>query len=896
MLNKNFLLILTLGMLIYSCEVEDYSHEKQTLKQNAINYDSHVQGYLRIKLSESLAKEFEKSADEKGVVKQTAVKSVNQAISGIKVTKIYRTFPYAGRFEPRTRKEGLHLWYEVYFEKSIHLSKAADVLSQIEGVVDVEYRPKIKLIGNSKITKANIDQYTTTKSAPFNDPKLAQQWHYYNDGSFGGSVAGSDINVFPVWKDYTSGSSNVIVAIVDGGIDYEHEDLSTNIWINEAEFNGSRGVDDDKNGYVDDIRGFNFVASSGNIIAEDHGTHVAGTVGAVNNNGVGVCGVAGGDFANNVMGVRLMSCQIFEGENGSGSGATAIKYGADNGAVISQNSWGYDGGNSTPTSDKAAIDYFRKYAGVDENGVQVGPMKGGIVVFAAGNDNLEVGYPAEYEGALAVASIAQDYKRAYYSNYGAWVDISAPGGDYQKGGMILSTIPGNQYGTMQGTSMACPHVSGVAALIVSYFGGPGFTNDMLWNRIVSTSKNIDEYNRALTGKLGTGLIDVFASVASSSTIPPSSVSGFSVTSASNNIFLQWTVPSDPDDLKPYGFTVYYSKSSLEGFDRSDMTNVSTISFETGSLSPGDIVKDTISGLDFDSNYNLVIDAYDYSLNRSTLSSIASVSTLSNGTPTITALDGTTVNIKAYQTAILKFAYSDPDNHPVTLSVSPSSPAVTLNEVTGGVQVSVIGKNVPAGSYQTTLTVADLYGASSSIQINYTIAQNFAPVVLEDLSDIVIGAVGRKLTFNLNDIFSDGDGEPLAYTIQSSVPSVAHINPSNGQLYVTATSFGLTEVQVTATDVLGETCSTNFKILVRDENQPVDMYPNPVVDFLRLRTAEETTAKVSIVGSTGATVFEGSLNVSPFNPAQIDMSKVSGGVYTVIVEFSGKSIKTNIVKL
>ena len=183
----------------------------------------------------------------------------------------------------------------------------------------------------------------------------------------------------------------------------------------------------------------------------NHGTHVAGTIAAVNNNGLGVCGIAGGDNINDIAGVRIMSCQIFEDDR-QASGASAIKWSCDNGAIISQNSWGYDDIDYLPASDKAAIDYFIKYAGLDENGNQVAPMQGGIVIFAAGNENKNFSSPSSYSEVIAVTSISGGFERAYYSNFGDWTDIIAPGGDYKKGNamQVYSTLINNQYGYMQG--------------------------------------------------------------------------------------------------------------------------------------------------------------------------------------------------------------------------------------------------------------------------------------------------------------------------------------------------------------------------------------------------------------------------------------------------------------
>jgi subtilisin family serine protease len=368
-------------------------------------------------------------------------------------------------------------------------------------------------------------------------------------------VAGADINLFNAW-DYTTGSPEVVVAIIDGGIDYTHEDIAANMWVNQSEGNGTPSVDDDNNGFKDDIHGYNFVANIGKLVPNDHGTHVAGVIAAVTNNGKGVSGIAGGNGQSG-SGVRLMSCQIFVdeddpySENAGQNGAPAIKYAADNGAVICQNSWGYPTLTEIPASDKAAIDYFIQYAGIDESGRQTGAMRGGIVIFAAGNENRAVAAPANYEKVVAVSSIAPDFRKAYYSNFGSWIDLAAPGGDVQSfgnKGTILSTIV-DGYGYMQGTSMACPHVSGVAALVLSYYKGSGYNPDMLRARLENGATNIDGYNSSYKGTIGK-LVNAHASLASGSTTPPNNIGTVNGTVQSNAVTLNWTIPSDPDDSKP----------------------------------------------------------------------------------------------------------------------------------------------------------------------------------------------------------------------------------------------------------------------------------------------------------------------------------------------------------
>ena len=394
---------------------------------------------MNIYVSEELAVSLEEATGSNGKVNLRPFKTLTQQ----GVVGMRRMFPHAGRFEERTRAEGLHRWYVLSYEEGRSMTKASDGLL-IEGVELIEYCPKIAIVGDPQVVEVVSAVTKASSSGVFDDPMLDQQWHYYNNGKASSSVSGCDINVVPVWRNYSTYNKykgDIIVSIVDGGIDYKHEDLRDNMWKNP-----------DKTG--ENVYGYNFASNTFVVTPDDHGTHVAGTVAAVNNNGVGVCGVAGGDTKKKISGAKLMSCQIFDGK-ASGSGAEAIKWGADHGAVISQNSWGYPDLHTMPTSVKAAVDYFEKYAGLDENGRQVGPMKGGLVIFAAGNEGRNTS-SNDYEKVLTVTSVGADYKRAYYTCYGSYADVIAPGGDAKKGNQVLSTIPGNKYAKMQGTSMACP--------------------------------------------------------------------------------------------------------------------------------------------------------------------------------------------------------------------------------------------------------------------------------------------------------------------------------------------------------------------------------------------------------------------------------------------------------
>jgi subtilisin family serine protease len=813
----------------------------------------------------------------------TKSQGFNSVLDQLDVVSMERLFPDAGEFEPRHRKAGLHKWYVVTYKGSMPATKAQSTLVDIPGVEVVEI-PQKEVINSISF---------------FNDPYEYLQWHYHNDGTARGARDGVDVDVIPVWNNITTGDPNVVVAVVDKGIDFSHEDLA---------------------GRVDLANSYNFINHSGSITPGDHGTHVAGTIAAINNNGVGVSGIAGGDAAAGKEGTTLLTLQIFEPDGkGGGFGEQAIVWAADHGAVICNNSWGYNFWNEDRTeydletakkeyevysqpntgayvrSLKTAVDYFNQHAGFDANGKQVGPMAGGVTFFSAGNDRNEYGVPAVYEGITSVGSVGPSGVIASYSCYGDWVDIAAPGGESQYE-RVYSTVPDNKYGYMQGTSMACPHVSGVAALVVAACGGQGFTREMLLEKLLNgTSTKVD-----LQGFQIGPLVDAWNAVNYGTAEAPDPVNTMTLEVNSNTITARWNVTGH-EGVPAAGFQLQYStsQSSLEASSFNDRKEgVEAEYFTVSAEKVGTSVSLKIPDLVFETDYYFRIYAYSTPVVHSDASATLSAKTGTNHAPVITP-DGDISNlrIKASETRLVNFSIVDPDGHEITVTHTPGSAADTWREnQDGSFTLQIDGTKAKAGSYSCRIVAKDAYSAVAETTVNYTIMENHGPVLAKGFDNIILNEKGASFSLVLSDYFTDEDGDNLTFTANSS-SSALHVTANSGKLSGTAMTDGLAVVKVTATDPLKKSVSTEFKVAVRTSGVLVSAYPSPVTDILYITNNEVQphSMEVKLVASTGGVMLTETVSASAFEPAALDVSRIAPGVYTVVITFNDTEYKQTVVK-
>ena len=869
-MNRKGIFTLVLLTALVSCARETPEIQETEPQAGQVTESEQAPSYVKVLFSEQLCDLVEEDLSRGQV--RTRAEGLNGLVDELGIESMERLFPFAGEFEPRTRKEGLHRWYKVRYAQDIPATRATRAFEALPGVEMVEEPIKASL---------------TTDDRYWGD-----QWALYNT-----RYPGYDVNVQEVWDNYTVGNPDVIVAVIDGGIDLKHPDLAWNCL---------------PSGHK------SYVSGASNVVGHDHGSHVAGTIAAVSNNGIGVAGIAGGDYAQGRRGISLLSQQCFytvgSGANAydrSGDFETAIKEAADKGAIISSNSWGwnfdYDEDGRITGSELAsarsahqnvqyysiarAIDYFVKYAGCDNDGNQLpgSLMKGGLVVFAAGNDNIPYGPPANYEPCLAVGAITMSGNRASFSNYGEWVDLCAPGSN------IISTHPNSSYVSYSGTSMACPHVSGVAALVVSAFGGQGFTVDDLKSRLLEGAKDIG----LSTGEKPIGsLVDAMGAFMAHDSATPDPVADYTTVPIGHNLRV---------DFQGGGGTYGYMALAAKSEEALRKTRLSMLDpgIEYSHLVIGDLEAPvaprsiSLLSLEPDTDYYVTLVAYSYGRRYSDLAPIRKIHTGHNGKPTIEMASEATFVFRQYQEADVAFTLADPDLDTLAVDFQTNGRATLKEEMDGKWHFRLTCQAVRApASFQATLIVSDRFGERAMRSFKYSVLENVEPVLTSDFTPLTLNAVGQSVDIDLAPHFMDEDGEPLEYRVNSLDANLLSAELVDGTtMRITARDFGLGQVRAAVFDAMGASVRSDIPVLIRPAGEKVTVLEGSVFsDKLTILTAENPAqTTIRLVSASGTVAAEASGEYSAFDPVVLQTGKLAPGLYTLSVDIAGDVTKMTLVK-
>ena len=739
------------------------------------------------------------------------------------------------------------------------MTKAASIIEDLPGVDMAGVETKI----------------SPNESYVFNDPSYPSQWALQKR-----SKQKASINVVPVWEEFTTGSDKVIVGVLDEGLDLNHPDLSSVIIAG-----GEKGSK-------------NFCEDNFNIVAERHGTHVGGIIGAKNNNATGVCGVAGGNYKLGDKGVRLLCCQIFQKNKKGGDRAKAIVWAADKGAVILNNSWSYvyknpeEAQNATINFwDKRAVDYFIENAGKDKDGNQVGQMAGGVVFFSAGNNGWPNSAPGNYDKVIAVGNMTSYLKRNISSNYGDWVDIAAPGTN------IKSTLSGNSYGNLTGTSMSCPYVSGVAALLVSYYGGPGFTNERLKEKLLGGA---DSKTLSPDEKIGP-MLDAMEAFWYGA-YPPDKVADLVLEAEGQSIKYSFKISGDKEKTKAYSYLAALSenKEALKAFNPSSSSplpaGIIIESLRTSGLRLGNNLSGKFNDLGYDKTYFVTVAGRTKDGKYGEKSEIKEIRTLLNLPPVITPEKEGPFILGKGDVITIRYSISDPEKHSCSVVFEAGSKAASYESSGNIVKVKLDAKEAEAGNYTAKIIVKDEYGAETSFEIKYSIFDNFSPEAVKAFDDLTVNGLGFHFDYNLYEYFTDRDNDALSYTASCGEASPVEASIKGDVLTLTSVSYGEGKVEVAATDTHGAVFKTSFKVLVNKPDFFVQVYPNPVRDKLNIKSGENMRAHIKIFGPIGKIVYDNVLDIDASSPASISTTSFSPGAYRLEISCGDKKYKNTIIKI
>lgn len=891
-----------------------------------------------------------------------SISSLRAVGSGLEMEPV---FEIGGLYERAQRLAGLDRWYKATFDQNADVQAVVAELNanpsveKAHGSVPLFESPTNYAPLNAVGLGADGRSFSPTNQGypafESEDPLLRYQWHYQNDGLLNNFRQGADIGLFDAWKVQT-GHKDVIVAVIDSGIDETHPDLAGSFWRSPE-------------GAI----GRNFYNLDAPINPGYHGTHVAGTIGARNNNGKGVSGIAGGDGTPD-SGIRLMSCQIFGGDKDGGKGAKleniakAFTWAAENGAVLINCSWGFPWKDNQTAQEyqglyeksmailDEAISYFAKTAGNEPDGSgrkrADSPMSGGIVFFASGNDSaVDIPIvPAKSENVIAVAAYTSDFTRAPYANLGTWVDILAPGGvvsPHIRTG-ILSTVPAtfihhkehnfvgadymfpghdDLYAFAQGTSMAAPHMTGVAALIVSQYGGRGtqFTTTDLENRIFTALKSVspEEENPApnLVGRLGVGYLDAGLALGAQETLAPAAVRPQVKDFNYYDAKVSWMVTKDEDSPNKitFEYLVYLSETpfvksntsslrAIGGAIRRGAVTTDGYTFEnpaaiirSGNSAEGAEIIQAFENLEAGKTYYVAVVSRDRNKNVSAPAFI-DFTTRQNLSPVLTSTVLEDLNMKLIMLDTESHIYfpiqvTDGDGHKWSVQVSTLPRGVEVVRKGQVLHVTILPEE-PVGDYTFTITVTDEMGGKTVQPISYGIRTHSAPEFIGTIHDLSLRQGDKTVSIDLSQLVKLAGQEQARFEAQCSDGSIAEVKVEGGKLLISPKAVGMATVTLVVRDSRFE-ARTTFDVVVTDSKMGdlYALYPSPAQSFVTLlMRAGVKTVDVTVTSVRGTVFMNKVLPVNEAtNEATLEVGALVPGIYTLIIKTEDSTVRRTIIK-